>query len=69
MRKHDEQLSLRLPKQLLEAINQAANELNEPISRFVKRSLVAYLDFHNRISRPVIESNNRQKYISYEQEE
>ena len=59
MRKHDQQLSIRLPKTLLDELEKASAELRETKSRFVKRSILAYLDFHNRVNRSVLERKSK----------
>jgi predicted DNA-binding protein len=59
MKKHDQQLSIRLPKTLLDELERASTELRETKSRFVKRSILAYLDFHNRVNRSVLEKRNK----------
>lgn len=45
MRKNDTRISIRIPKALLELLDQACDRLKEDKSAIVKRSLVLYLDY------------------------
>lgn len=59
MKHHNCQLSIRLPKTLLEQIEQASRDCKETKSTFVKRSIAAYLDFHEHVQLPLLEDQNQ----------
>jgi len=50
MRRHNRQITLRIPEDLLQQILKASASLNENKSRFIKRSIVAYLDYHRNLA-------------------
>lgn len=58
MKKQNRQLSLRLPEHLLLEIIQAAEERNETKSVFVKKSIIAFLDYYKRVQRPHLTHQN-----------
>ena len=58
MKKHNKQLSLRLSEHLLNDLLQAAQELKQTKSTFVKKSIVAYLDYYKKVQRPYLTHKN-----------
>jgi len=61
MRKHDEQITVRIPSAMLQEIMKAAHALRVRKSCIIKRSIKSYLDFQSQENLPSRENKFQPK--------